>query len=160
MDVKTNPMRHLDKLGISYVVHTYGDEPLGGMEVAERLGENPEEVFKTLVTQSRDKAYYVFVVPVTGELDLKKAAAAVGEKSVSMIKSADLLSVAGYVHGGCSPMCLKRPMKVVIDATANDHERFYVSAGKVGYQIELASSDIPKAIPGVRFADIRKPSQV
>ncbi len=159
MDVKTNPMRHLDKLGIPYTVHTYGDEALGGMEVAEKLGENPEEAFKTLVTQSKDKSYYVFVVPVTGELDLKKAAVAVGEKSVSMIKSADLLSVTGYVHGGCSPMCIKRPVKVVIDSTANDHERFFVSAGKIGYQLEFASADIPKAIPGVRFADIRKPAQ-
>ncbi|MBR4504980.1 MAG: Cys-tRNA(Pro) deacylase [Candidatus Methanomethylophilaceae archaeon] len=159
MDVKTNPMRHLDKLGIPYKVHTYGDAALGGMEVAETLGENPEEAFKTLVTQSKEKAYYVFVVPVTGGLDLKKAAAAVGEKSVSMIKSADLLSVTGYVHGGCSPMCIKRPMKVVVDSSAKDHARFYVSAGKIGYQIEMSPSDIPKAIPGVRFADIRKPSE-
>ena len=159
MDVKTNPMRHLDKLGIPYSVHAYGDEPLGGMEIVEALGEDPEEVFKTLVTQSKDRSYYVFVVPVTGKLDLKKAAAAVSEKSVSMIKSADLLSVTGYVHGGCSPMCIKRPVKVVVDSTANDHERFYVSAGKIGYQLELASSDIPRAIPGVRFADIRKPAQ-
>jgi Cys-tRNA(Pro)/Cys-tRNA(Cys) deacylase len=158
MDVKTNPMRHLDKLGIPYKVNCYGDAALGGMEVAEALGEGPSEAFKTLVTQSKEKAYYVFVVPVTGELDLKKAAASVGEKSVSMIKSADLLSVTGYVHGGCSPMCIKRPMKVVVDSSANDHGRFYVSAGKIGYQIEMSPSDILKAIPGVRFADIKKPS--
>lgn len=158
MEVKTNPMRHLDKLGIPYTVHTYGDVALGGMEVAQTLGEKPEEVFKTLVTKGKSNAYYVFVVPVTGGLDLKKAAASVGEKSVSMIKSAELLPLTGYVHGGCSPMCIKRPMKVVVDSTALDNERFYVSAGRIGYQLEMASSDIVKAI-GAVFADIRRPDE-
>ncbi|MBO4797211.1 MAG: aminoacyl-tRNA deacylase [Candidatus Methanomethylophilaceae archaeon] len=157
MDVKTNPMRHLDKLGIPYTVREYGDAALSGTEITELLDENPEEVFKTLVTESRDKTYYVFVVPCTGELDLKKAAAAVGEKSVSMIKSSDLLKITGYVHGGCSPMCMKRPVKVTVDSSALDHEKFYVSAGKIGYQLEMSSSDIEKAIEGVSFADIRKP---
>ena len=109
MEVKTNPMRHLDKLGIPYTVHTYGDVALGGMEVAQTLGEKPEEVFKTLVTKGKSNAYYVFVVPVTGGLDLKKAAASVGEKSVSMIKSAELLPLTGYVHGGCSPCASSVP---------------------------------------------------
>ena len=156
MDVKTNPMRHLDKLGIQYSVHHYSDEPLSGAEVAAKTGECPDEVFKTLVTESKDRNYYVFLVPVTGDLDLKKAAASVGEKSLSMIKSKDLLSLTGYVHGGCSPPCIKRPMKVVIDSTAESLERIYFSAGKVGYQVEMAVSDLPKALD-FRFADIRKP---
>lgn len=155
MEVKTNPMRHLEKLGIPYAVHEYGDVALSGTEVAQALGENPEEVFKTLVTRGKSNAYYVFVVPVTGDLDLKKAAASVGEKSVSMIKSADLLPLTGYVHGGCSPMCIKRPMRVMVDSSAMEHERFYVSAGKIGYQLEFASSDIVKAM-GAGFADIRR----
>ncbi len=156
MEAKTNPMRHLDKLGIPYTVHHYSDEPLSGMEVAAATGEVPEEVFKTLVTQSKERAYYVFLVPVTGNLDLKKAAASVGEKSLSMIQSKDLLPLTGYVHGGCSPLCIKRPMKVVIDATAEEQERIYFSAGKVGYQIEMAVADLPKALD-FKFADIRKP---
>ncbi len=157
MDAKTNPMRHLEKLGIPYKVHRYEGGALSGPEIAAALGEDPAEAFKTLVTRSRDGTYYVFVVPCDGELDLKKAAAAVGEKSVSMIKSSELLPATGYVHGGCSPMCIKRPMAVTIDSSANERERFYVSAGRIGYQIEMASADIPKAIPGVRFADLSKP---
>lgn len=158
MEVKTNPMRHLDKLGIPYKVHHYGDEPLSGIDVAKVMGEDPAEAFKTLVTESKDHHYYVFVVPVTGDLDLKKAAASVGEKSVQMIKSKDLLAQTGYVHGGCSPLCLKKPMRVTFDATAQDHERIYFSAGKVGYQIEMAVADLPKALD-FQFADIRKPLQ-
>lgn len=156
MEQKTNPMRHLDKLGIPYVTHTYGDQPLSGMEVADATGEDPGEVFKTLVTESKEHRYYVFLVPVTGDLDLKKAAASVGEKSLSMIKSKELLPLTGYVHGGCSPLCLKRPMRVTIDATAQDHERIYFSSGKVGFQIEMAVADLPKALD-FQFADIRKP---
>ena len=153
MDVKTNPMRHLDKLGIPYKVHAYGDAALGGMEVAETLGENPEEAFKTLVTQSKEKAYYVFVVPVTGGLDLKKAAAAVGEKSVSMIKSADLLSVTGYVHGGCSPIGMKKPFPTFLDASAEEQETVCVSAGKIGYQIEIAPAVLAE-LTGASFRDL------
>ena len=156
MEQKTNPMRHLDKLGISYDVHYYGDVALSGMEVAQSAGEDPREVFKTLVTESKDRHYYVFLVPVTGDLDLKKAAASVGEKSLSMIKSKELLPLTGYVHGGCSPLCTKRPMRVTIDATAESLERIYFSAGKVGYQIEMAVADLPKAME-FQFADVRKP---
>ena len=156
MEQKTNPMRHLDKLGIPYAVHHYEGGVLSGIDVATVQGQDPHEVFKTLVTMGQPKCYYVFLVPVTGDLDLKKAAASVGEKSVSMIKSADLLPLTGYVHGGCSPLCTKRPMKVTIDATAQEHERIYFSAGKVGYQIEMAVADLPKAMD-FQFADIRKP---
>ncbi|MDO5853801.1 MAG: aminoacyl-tRNA deacylase [Thermoplasmata archaeon] len=157
MEQKTNPMRHLDRLGIAYTAHDYGDQPLGGMEVAQATGEDPREVFKTLVTESKEHRYYVFLVPVTGELDLKKAAASVGEKSLSMIRSKDLLGLTGYVHGGCSPLCLKRPMRVTIDATAEGLDRIYFSAGKVGQQIEMAVADLPKALD-FQFADIRKPA--
>lgn len=156
MEQKTNPMRHLDKLGIPYEVHYYGDVALSGMEVAQSAGEDPREVFKTLVTESKDRHYYVFLVPVTGDLDLKKAAASVGEKSLSMIKSKELLPLTGYVHGGCSPLCTKRSMRVTIDATAESLERIYFSAGKVGYQIEMAVADLPKAME-FQFADVRKP---
>ena len=156
MELKTNPMRHLDKLGIAYTVHHYSDAPLCGREVAEATGQDPREVFKTLVTESKDHRYYVFLVPVTGDLDLKKAAASVGEKSLSMIKSKDLLPLTGYVHGGCSPLCTKRPMRVTVDATAESLERMYFSSGKVGYQIEMAVSDLPRAME-FQFADVRKP---
>ncbi len=158
MDQKTNPMRHLDKLGIPYKTHYYGDEPLAGMDVANAMGEDPRETFKTLVTESKEHRYYVFLVPVTGNLDLKKAAASVGEKSLSMIRSDDLLPLTGYVHGGCSPLCLKKPMKVTIDATAENLERIYFSAGKIGHQIEMSVSDLPKALD-FQFADVRKPLQ-
>lgn len=156
MEQKTNPMRHLDKLGIQYSVHRYEGGALSGIEVATVQGQDPATVFKTLVTMGKPKCYYVFLVPVTGDLDLKKAAASVGEKSVSMIKSADLLPLTGYVHGGCSPLCTKRPMRVTVDSTAADHERIFFSAGKIGYQIEMAVSDLPKAMD-FQFADIRKP---
>ena len=126
------------------------------MEVAQSAGEDPREVFKTLVTESKEHRYYVFLVPVTGDLDLKKAAASVGEKSLSMIRSKELLPLTGYVHGGCSPLCTKRPMRVTIDATAESLERIYFSAGKVGYQIEMAVADLPKAME-FQFADVRKP---
>ena len=156
MEAKTNPMRHLDRLGIPYIVHHYEGGALSGIDVATVQGQDPAEVFKTLVTMGRPKCYYVFLVPVTGDLDLKKAAASVGEKSVSMIKSAELLPLTGYVHGGCSPLCTKRPMRVTVDATAQEHERIFFSAGKVGYQIEMAVADLPKAME-FQFADIRKP---
>ena len=156
MEQKTNPMGHLDRLGIPYETHHYEGGALSGAEVARVQGQDPAEVFKTLVTVGAPKSYYVFLVPVTGDLDLKKAAASVGEKSVSMIKSAELLPLTGYVHGGCSPLCTKRPMRVTIDSSAQEHERIYFSAGKVGYQIEMAVADLPKAMD-FKFADIAKP---
>ncbi len=155
MTVKTNAMRYLDKLGMEYRIHYYGDTMPGGLEIAKEMGENPDEVFKTLVTVGQPKNYYVFCVPVSGELDLKKAAASVGEKSVSMVPSKDLLQLTGYVHGGCTPYCIKRPMKITVDISAKSHERIYVSAGKVGYQIELSVEDFERSLT-VSFADIRK----
>ena len=158
MEQKTNPMRHLDRLGVPYAVHEYGDQPLSGADVAAAMGEDPREVFKTLVTESRERRYYVFLVPVTGGLDLKKAAASVGEKSLSMIRSKDLLPLTGYVHGGCSPLCLKRPMRVTVDSSAEGLGRIYFSAGRVGLQIEMAVADLPRAME-FQFADVRKPLQ-
>ena len=158
MEQKTNPMRHLDKAGVPYTVHHYEGGALSGIDVATVQGQDPREVFKTLVTVGKPKCYYVFLVPVTGDLDLTKAAASVGEKSVSMLKSAELLPLTGYVHGGCSPLCLKRPMRVTIDSSAQGLERIYFSAGKVGYQIEMAVADLPKALE-FQFADVRKPRQ-
>ena len=119
---KTNPIRILEKEKVEYVLHDYSETGIvAGMDVASVLNENPVEVFKTLVTQGKSDKYYVFVVPVTHELDLKKAAASVGEKSVSMIPSKDLLSITGYIHGGCSPLGMKRHFKTVVDRSAADH---------------------------------------
>ncbi len=151
---KTNVMRVLDSLKISYVSHAYEADPTKtGEEIAGLLGEDPDCVFKTLVTQGRSKAYYVFVIPVKEELDLKKAASAAGEKSVAMIKQKELLPLTGYVHGGCSPVGMKKPFPTFVHNTAEGLEHMYVSAGKVGYQIELAPGDLAKAVR-LKFAEL------
>jgi Cys-tRNA(Pro)/Cys-tRNA(Cys) deacylase len=116
--VKTNPMRVLDRAGVTYTVHIYKeDSGLTGSEIAEMLGEDPERVFKTLVTIGNSGRHFVFVVPVSKELDLKRAAASVSEKSVSMIPASQLQSVTGYVHGGCSPFSMKHPFVTVVDSS-------------------------------------------
>ena len=151
---KTNVMRILDGKKISYESHFY--EPastMSGEEIAGILGEDPPKVFKTLVTQGKSGAYYVFVIPVAEELDLKKAAKASGEKAVSMIKQKELLPLTGYVHGGCSPIGMKKLFPSYIHETATGYERIFVSAGKVGAQIELAPGDLI-SITGCRLADI------
>ena len=140
---------------IDYRVHCYGNDPLSGAEVAAALGEDPSAVFKTLVTMGKPKSYHVFLVPVTGELDLKKAAASVGEKSVTMVRQDELLSLTGYVHGGCSPLCIRRPMSITIDSTAERKERIYFSAGRIGYQLEVEVADLPKMMD-FRFVDLRR----
>ncbi len=151
---KTNVMRVLDSLKISYVSHSYEADPTKtGEEIAGLLGEDPDCVFKTLVTQGRSKAYYVFVIPVKEELDLKKAASAAGEKSVAMIKQKELLPLTGYVHGGCSPVGMKKPFPTFVHNTAEGLEHMFVSAGKVGYQIELAPGDLAKAVR-LKFAEL------
>lgn len=157
---KTNPMRILDRAKVDYVVHEFqGDGSTAtGLEIAVAQGEPPECVFKTLVTQGKSDRYYVFVVPVTGELDLKKAAAAVGEKSVRMVPSKDLLALTGYVHGGCSPLGMKKHLRTVVDSTAADHERFFVSGGKVGVQVELDWKDFA-SVAEFELADIRAPGE-
>ena len=145
---KTNVMRVLDQHKVPYVSHNYEDTgAVSGLEVASALGEDPARVFKTLVTAGRTGAHYVFVVPVTGELDLRKAAAAVGEKSVAMIKAKDLLPLTGYIHGGCSPVGMKKLFTTVFHKTAGDYESICFSAGKIGFQVELKLADLEGVIP-------------
>lgn len=142
-DDKTNVMRLLDGKKISYVSHSYDpDSSLSGEDIARILGEDPVKVFKTLVTQGKTGAYYVFVVPVQSELDLKKAAKAAGEKSISMIKQKELLPLTGYVHGGCSPLGMKKHFQTFIHETALLCEKIFVSAGSVGFQIEINPADL------------------
>ncbi len=151
---KTNVMRVLDGKKISYQSHSYEpDATMSGEEIAAILGEDPDNVFKTLVTQGKSGAYYVFVVPVRAELDLKKAAKASGEKSIAMIKQKELLPLTGYVHGGCSPVGMKKQFPTFIHETASVLEKIFVSAGKVGFQIELSPSDLI-SVAGCVVADI------
>ncbi len=126
---------------------------ISGIEVAAVLNQNPDRVFKTLVTQGASKGYYVFLVPVAKELNLKKAARAVGEKSIEMIKSKDLLAITGYIHGGCSPIGMKKQFKTTIHLTADDFETILFSAGKIGYQVELSLNELKKVI-GFNLCDI------
>ena len=147
MDEKTNVMRILDQKKIKHQTHSYvGTGAISGTEVAEALGQNPECVFKTLVTIGKSKSNYVFVIPVEKELNLKKAAKAVGEKSVEMIKSKELLPLTGYIHGGCSPIGMKKCFKTVIDISAERCETIIFSAGKIGYQVEMSLEDLSKVI--------------
>jgi len=151
---KTNVMRVLDGKKIVYKSHAYEpDATMSGEEIAGILGEEPDKVFKTLVTQGKSGAYYVFVVPVKEELDLKKAAKASGEKAIAMIKQKELLPLTGYVHGGCSPIGMKKQFPTFIHETAQELDKIFVSAGKVGFQIELAPVDLINVV-GCRPADI------
>lgn len=151
---KTNVMRILDQKKIKYESHSYKpDATMSGEEIALILGEDPENVFKTLITQGKSGAYYVFVVPVKAELDLKKAAKASGEKSISMIKQKELLPLTGYVHGGCSPIGMKKHFPTFIHETVSGLEKLFVSAGKVGFQVELSPADLI-SLTGCTMADI------
>lgn len=143
---KTNAMRILETAGIAYQMHTYdtGGE-IDGISVANKVGIDPKYVYKTLVTQGKSKAYFVFVIPVAAELNLKAAAAAVGEKSVEMLHVKDLLAVTGYIRGGCSPVGMKKAYKTVIDQSAESLETIVISGGKIGFQIELAPADLAHA---------------
>ena len=143
MEEKTNVMRMLDQKKINYKSHYYGDSgAVSGLEVARVLGEDPSRVFKTLVTEGKSRNYYVFVIPVAKELNLKAAARAVGEKSVEMIHVKDLLQVTGYIRGGCSPIGMKRAYPTVIDVSCQNLSTIIVSGGKIGYQIELGVEDL------------------
>ena len=136
---KTNAVRILEQKKIDFKVHDYTDSgAVSGEELVAALGEDPDSVFKTLVTVGKTNAHYVFLVPVSGELDLKKAAAAVGEKSIAMIKAKELLPLTGYIHGGCSPVGMKKQFRTVFAAQALAQETILVSAGKIGYQVETA----------------------
>lgn len=140
---KTNVMRVLESKKIAYLSHSYEpDQTLTGEDIAGILGEDASNVFKTLVTQGKTGQYYVFVVPVNAELDLKKAAKAAGEKSITMIKQKDLLPLTGYIHGGCSPIGMKKQFPTFIHETAKELEKIYVSAGKVGFQVELNPGEL------------------
>lgn len=154
-DKKTNVMRLLDQAGITYTSHNYESTgAISGVEVAAALGQDPDSTFKTLVTQGRQE-HYVFIVPVAAELDLKKAASAVGEKSIEMIKQKELLPLTGYIHGGCSPIGMKKPFRTVIDETALLYDTIMFSAGKIGWQVEMAAQDLEQMIQ-LEYADITK----
>lgn len=151
---KTNAMRELDTVGATYETHTWDcPEALSGVEVAELLGLDPARVFKTLVTVGKSGEHYVFMVPVAEELDLKKASASVDEKSVHMIPQKELFPLTGYVHGGCSPLGMKKQFITTIDESARDFEQIAFSAGKLGCQIDTSVEALAKAIP-LNFAAI------
>ena len=153
-DDKTNVCRVLDQKKVPYKTHVCSDaEGLSGDEIAAVLNENPEQAFKTLVTVGKTGKNYVFVVPVNKELDLKKAAKAVGEKSIEMIKAKELLPLTGYVHGGCSPIGMKKFFPTTFHKTAEDFETIMFSAGKIGHQVEVKLSDVDKVIR-YQIADI------
>ena len=144
---KTNVMRILDSKKIPYKEYYYGDtEAISGVEVAAALNEDPNIVFKTLVTVSKSKNYYVFMIPVEKELDLKKCATSVNEKSVEMIPQKELLPLTGYIHGGCSPIGMKKQFKTVIDESCKNYSSIIFSGGKIGYQVEVQLNDLSKVI--------------
>ncbi len=155
-DNKTNAMRKLDSMKIEYKEHYYTDtDAVSGVDTAAALGEDPERVFKTLVTVGKSGSHYVFMIPVACELDLKKAAAAAGEKSAAMIKSKELLPLTGYIHGGCSPIGMKKQFRTFIQKGAENYETIYCSGGKIGFQIELSLESLQKVVP-VEVAEIIK----
>ena len=152
--VKTNAMRILEKQGADYSVHSYDGGALSGTEVARVLGEQEDRVFKTLVTTAAPGRYYVFVIPAAAELDLKKAAAAAGEKSLDMLPQKQLLPVTGYVHGGCSPVGMEKLFPTFFDSSALD-KTIFVSGGKVGLQVELKTADLLRITCG-RIAELTR----
>ena len=146
-EIKTNAMRFLDTKKAVYKAMTYEcDEFTDGMETVRKLGVEAEKTFKTLVAQGKSENYYVFVVPVAQELDMKKAAKAVGEKSVELIPVKEITAVTGYVRGGCSPIGMKKQFKTVIHSSAEGFERIYVSGGKIGLQLEVDPRELAKLI--------------
>lgn len=156
-EAKTNVMRMLDSAHVNYVLHTYdtSDGQIDGLAVARKCGEDPEQVFKTLVTQGNDKNFYVFVVPVENELDLKACARSVGVKSVEMIHVRDLLKTTGYIRGGCSPIGMKKKYTTVYDETIVLFDTVLVSGGRIGTQVEIAPSDLIRITDGIT-ADISR----
>lgn len=154
---KTNAMRILDKEKIAYQMLTYhaDDGKIDGISVAQKIGRAAGVVFKTLISQGASKAYYVFVIPVEAELDLKKAAKTVGEKKIEMIPVADILKVSGYIRGGCSPVGMKKLFPTIIDEAVQAQETIIVSGGSIGVQIELATADLLH-VTKARLADVQK----
>lgn len=144
---KTNAIRILDQKKITYKLHDYSaTSAISGMEVATVLNENPNQVFKTLVTVGKSGKNYVFLVPVNEELDLKKCALSVNEKNIEMIKSKDLLPLTGYIHGGCSPIGMKKLFKTVIHESAKNYNTIIYSGGKIGLQVETTLEDLKKVV--------------
>lgn len=153
-EIKTNAMRILETKKIPYTAHTYEcDEFTDGIQIADMLGLPHEKVYKTLVTQGSSKNYYVFVIPIAEELDMKKAARAVGEKSVAMLHVKDINAVTGYIRGGCTAIGMKKQYVTRIDEGAQHLEKIIVSGGKLGMQLELSPQDLAKAA-SAEFADI------
>lgn len=151
---KTNVMRTLDSKKVKYNHYCYVETgETNGEKVAQILGQDPNRVFKTLVTSGKTGVNYVFVIPVNKELDLKKAAKAVGEKSILMLKAKDLLPLTGYIHGGCSPIGMKKFFRTTIHESAKEYETIFFSAGKVGYQVEVAPGELGKVIR-FEYADL------
>lgn len=153
---KTNVMRILDQKKISYQCYEYDQELTNGILVANALAENPNRVFKTLVTISQSKNHYVFVLPVNKELDLKKAAICVKEKAVSLILQKDLLPLTGYIHGGCSPIGMKKEFPTIVDISSNNYESIIFSAGKVGFQVEINPKCFTSLLKQITYSDISK----
>lgn len=152
---KTNVMRLLEQKKVEYTPHEYphGDAAVDGLTVAELCGQDPARVFKTLVARGASKSIYVFVIPVTGELDLKKAAKASGEKSVAMIHVSEINALTGYVRGGCSPIGMKKQFRTFFNSSAEYQPTIMVSAGKIGSQVELAPDELVKLTRGA-YADL------
>ncbi len=157
---KTNVVRLLESKKAEYKLYNYEKTgAVNGAEIARILNEDPKRVFKTLVTVGKSKTHYVFVIPVEAELDLKKAAAVVGEKKIEMIPQKELLPLTGYIHGGCSPIGMKKFFRTVFHKSASEFESIFFSAGKVGFQVEVKVCDIKNLIR-FEFADIVSPNQI
>ena len=150
---KTNVMRILTQQGIEFTAHEYDNTMTDGETIAKLLNEPAESVFKTLVTVANTGDHYVFVIPVCCTLDLKKAATAAGVKNIAMIKQKDLLPLTGYIHGGCSPIGMKKPFPTFVEESATLCDKIYFSAGKVGYQVQLAPDDLINLI-GAEYRDL------
>ena len=153
-ETKTNAMREIEAAGVPFESHLFPcEKALSGVEVAKLLQQDPDQTFKTLVTVAKSGEHYVFMVPVAEELDLKKAAAAAGEKAIAMIKARELLPLTGYVHGGCSPIGMKKRFPTFVDETAQLFDTIHFSGGKVGCQIRMNPDDLARLIP-FQYADL------
>jgi len=150
---KTNVMRILTQQGIEFTAHEYDNTMTDGETIARLLNEAPESVFKTLVTVANTGEHYVFVIPVCCTLDLKKAATAAGVKNIAMIKQKELLPLTGYIHGGCSPIGMKKPFPTFVEESATLCDKIYFSAGKVGFQVQVAPNDLTELI-GAKYKDL------
>ena len=152
---KTNAMRLLDKEKIPYEIKEYPSSVIAALDVAEFLNQSPEKLFKTLVTTDLEHGYYVFCLPAASELDLKKGAKILGIKKLEMLKQKELLPLTGYIHGGCSPVGMKKAFPTVIDKSALNHNEIFVSGGKIGLQIQINPKDLEQILD-LKFDDICK----